>query len=206
VRTPTWLPAGVPAQPRYAALPTETGTFTFSAAKAAATARATGKALPPMPAGLDGSVMRLTIGPAVVAAYGGRSGFGLKRALLHGAETSSLGALPSLVVAEARRPLVESTGASVADIESYLLAMPGISPALAAQIKAIGDPNTTLPVPVPVNMATAHAVSVDGVSGLAIGDNTGLGSVVIWQKDGMVYGIAGSLSEDQALNVANSLR
>jgi hypothetical protein len=206
VRTPGWLPAGVPAQARYAALPAQTGTFTFSAARAAAAARATGKALPAMPATLDGSELRVTLGPVVVAAYGEGDGNGQKSVKGAGVSRADLAALPALVVVQARRPTMESTGASVADIESYLLAMPGISPALAAQIKAIGDPASTVPVPIPLNMATANTVSVDGVSGLAVGDNTGMGSGVIWQKDGMVYGVAGPLPIDQVLAVANSLR
>jgi hypothetical protein len=142
----------------------------------------------------------------VVAAYGEGAGTGQKSVKGSRVSRAELGALPALVVVQARRPTVESTGASVADIESYLLAMPGISPALAAQIKAIGDPASTVPVPIPLNMATASTVSVDGVSGLAVGDNTGLGGGVIWQKDGMVYGVAGPLPIDQVLAVANSLR
>jgi hypothetical protein len=49
-------------------------------------------------------------------------------------------------------------------------------------------------------------VQVQGTSGLAVGDNTGIGSGVIWEKDGVVYGVAGALPESQILAIANSLQ
>ena len=58
----------------YAVLSQGTASFTFSAAKARAAAAATGKTLPAIPAGLDGSTLQVTIGPAVVATYGGNVG------------------------------------------------------------------------------------------------------------------------------------
>ena len=116
------------------------------------------------------------------------------------------GDIPSLVVAEAAQPRITSTGASVKEIEDYLLAQPGVSPQLASEIRAIGDPSTTLPIPIPMERATAQTVQVQGVSGLAVGDNTGLGSGVIWEKDGVVYGVAGALPESQILTIANSLQ
>jgi hypothetical protein len=116
------------------------------------------------------------------------------------------GDIPSLVVAEAAQPRIRSTGATAQEIEDYLLEQPGVSPQLAAEIKAIGDPTTALPIPLPVERATAQTVQVQGVSGLAVGDNTGLGSGVIWEKDGVVYGVAGALPESQILAIANSLQ
>src|ERR671933_33338 len=116
------------------------------------------------------------------------------------------GDIPSLVVAEAAQPRITSTGATAREIEDYLLAQPGVSPQLAAEIKAIGDPTTALPIPVPVERATAQTVQVQGTSGLAVGDNTGIGSGVIWEKDGVVYGVAGALPESQILAIANSLQ
>ena len=111
-----------------------------------------------------------------------------------------------LFVGSAKAPTVGSDGASVTEIQSYLLAQPGISPALAAQIRAIGDPSSTLPIPIPVGQAAAKNVSVHGVSGLFVGDSTGLGSAVLWQQNGLVYVVGGTLTEAEVLAVANSLR
>jgi hypothetical protein len=143
-----------------------------------------------MPANIDGSTLYLTVGPAVVESFGVSAGQ----------------QLPSLVIAQARVPRVQSTGVSVRQLEEYLLIQPGISPTLAAQIRAIGDPSQTLPIPIPANLATSHSVTVQGVQGVAIGDSSGLGSALIWVKDGVVYAVGGTLTENQVLQVANSLR
>lgn len=190
VLQPSHVPASVTGPSAFAVISQGSGSFTFSAAKAQAAAQRDGKALPPMPANIDGSTLYLTIGPAVVESFG-VSGQG--------------GQLPSLVVVQARVPKVQSTGVSVAELRNYLLAQPGISPTLAAQIRAIGDPSQTLPIPIPANLATSHPVGVQGVQGLAIGDSSGLGSAVIWVKDGLVYAVGGTLTESQVLQVANSL-
>jgi len=241
VLAPASLPSGVPATASYTVLSPSTAAFTFSAAKAGAAASATGKALPSMPAGVDGSTLQVTLGPVVVTSYGGSlTGFGSTQgagqathgkpilrpaAVLRGRLTgggtdrqgamrvngqgasgsAGLGGLPSLAIVEAPMPHVTSTGATVKSIEDYLLAQPGVSPTLASEIRAIGDPTTTLPIPILVDKQNAQTVQVQGVSGLAIGDNTGVGSGVIWQKGGVVYGVAGTLPEDQIVAIANSL-
>jgi hypothetical protein len=94
---------------------------------------------------------------------------------------------------------------SAAELEQYLLAQPGISPDLAAAIKAIGDPTSALPIPVPVNKASAHSISVQGVQGLAVADSTGLGGGLVWIKNGTIYGVAGTYTESQLIAFANSL-
>jgi hypothetical protein len=93
----------------------------------------------------------------------------------------------------------------VAQIESYLVSLPGISPQLAAQIRAIGDPTQVIPLPIPVDRATSRSVTVDGVRGVLVGDDTGLGAGVIWVKNGYVYGVAATASQDDVLAVARSL-
>ena len=108
-------------------------------------------------------------------------------------------------VAEMKAPQVSSTGASVADIKSALLAQPGLSPAVRAAISSIDDPKGNLPIPIPAGYVNSHSVKVQGVNGTAFGDNTGLGSAVIWIKNGRVYGVAGTVTEDQVLAVANSV-
>ena len=201
VLTPSDLPQGVGA-PRYGVMPKTTATFTFSAAKTTQAAAAQKRTPPPMPANIDGSKLFITGGPAVVAFYDdGTSTTGATGA----SGASAFSGMPKLIVAQGRPPMVQSDGVTVDQLQSYLLAQPGISPQLAAQIRAIKDPSSTLPVPIPVDMATSKKVTVQGVEGIFVGDSTGLGSAVIWQKDGIVYGVAGTLTEQQVLAVANSL-
>jgi hypothetical protein len=113
---------------------------------------------------------------------------------------------PTLIVGQAKAPTVSSDRITVDELRSYLLSQPGISPQLAAAIRAIGDPSSTLPVPVPAELAVSHPVTVQGVQGLFIGDNTGIASAVIWQKDGMMFEVIGSFTESEALAIANSMR
>lgn len=192
---PASLPAGVPAKPTYNVATQGTASFAFSAAKASAAA--SGKALPTMPADLDGSTLQATVGPAVIAVYGNNSSYNGGGSDIHN--------FPSLIIGEAAAPKVTSTRATVKEIEDYLLAMPGVPADLAAAIRAIGDPSSTLPIPIPVERANAQQIQVQGVNGLTIGDNTGIFSVIVWQKNGMVYGVGGTLPQDQALAIANSL-
>jgi hypothetical protein len=212
VRVPGWLPPGLPRVSGYHVMGRTTCVFTFSAAKAARAAAATGKPLPPMPPRLDGSSLVASIGPVVLATYGVPADpRTLRRRAARAARESRDAAEllvrgPMLVVAQATVPRISSTGTSVREIESYLLKQPGVPPQLAAEIAAIGDPSTTLPVPIPIERDIAERVIVQGVPGLGILDNTGMGSGVLWQRNGMIYAVAGTLPARELLSVANSLR
>lgn len=197
-RLPSAL-AGAPVT--YAAVSASTGTVTF-----------TGSA----PRKVQGSTLTVVIGPAETAVYGdlGRlaqqaqadgSGAGSAQQGQQAVRNAIASAGPILFVAEMRSPQVSSTGASVADIKSALLAQPGLSPNVRTAIEEIDSPTGNLPLPVPAGLANAHAVQVQGVNGTAVGDNTGLGSAIVWIKHGRVYGVAGTLTEDQLLAVANGL-
>jgi hypothetical protein len=200
VLVPSNLPAGVSAA-HYGVMPKTTATFTFSADKTRQSAAAQKRTPPPMPANIDGSKLFITGGPAVVTIYNDTAATGASGA----SGVSPFSGMPKVIVAQGRPPVVQSDGVTVEQLQSYLLEQPGISPQLAAQIRAIKDPSSTLPVPIPVDMATSKKVTVQGVDGIFVGDSTGLGSAVIWQKDGIVYGVAGTLTEQQVLAVANSL-
>ena len=183
------VPASIGAEARYGVVPRTTATFVFDASLARASAAAIGRTAPPMPAKLDGSSLVFTGGPAMMVTYGSESQPG-----------------GMLIVGIAKAPTVGSDGASVSEIQAYLLSQPSVSPALAAQIRAIGDPSTTLPIPIPVGQAAAKSVSVHGVIGLFVGDSTGLGSGVLWQQNGLVYVVGGTLTEAETLAIANSLK
>ena len=197
-QAPTSLPSSVTGSPRYGVINRSNATFTFSADSTRQAAARQNRTAPPMPANIDGSKLFITGGPAVVQIWGAPAG-----------TTTATGAytdIPTLVVGQAKAPTVSSDGVTVDQLRSYLLSQPGISPQLAAAIRAIGDPSSTLPVPVPAELAISHPVTVQGVQGLYIGDNTGIASAVIWQKDGMMFEVIGSFTESQALAIANSMR
>lgn len=200
VLTPSQLPSGVTATTaRYGVMPRTTATFTFSADLARQSAASVGRTPPPMPANIDGSKLFISGGPAVVQYFEDSTA-------MPATGQNPMGGFPKLIVAQGRGPTVQSDGVTVEQLQQYLLAQPGISPALAAQIRAIRDPSSTLPIPIPVDMASSKPITVQGVQGVFVGDSTGLGSAVIWSKDGMVFGVAGTLTETEILAVANSLR
>jgi hypothetical protein len=219
VLVPANLPSSVSSSPSYVVLPEKSESFTFDQDKAQAVAQTIGKTLPAMPADIAGTTLQVTMHPMVIAVYGGDAPALAEAAgsdLEHGAGPRPLGlanaGLPQLIVCETAAPSVTSSGASATEFEQYLLSQPGISPQLSAAIKALGNPPaglaalSILPVPVPGGVASAHSVAVQGTSGLAIGDSTGIGSAVLWQKGGMIYAVAGTLSEKDTLDVSNSLR
>lgn len=187
-------PAGLPAA-QYARVSQGSGTFTFDAAKAKAAAERQGSKAPALPANLNGSVLQVTAGPAEVAVYGSLD-----------PKQVSAGSVPPLVIAAGRAPVVTSNGATVKQIEDAVLAQPGVSPQLAAAIRAIGDPTSTLPIPVPVDKANSHTVTLrDGTKATYVGDNTGVYAGLIWIKGGVVYAAGGSLHEAELTAIANSL-
>jgi hypothetical protein len=198
VLAPATLPASVTGDPRYGVVNRSSATFTFSADATRQSAARQNRTAPPLPANIDGSKLFITGGPAAIQIWGAPAG-----------TPGAAGAypdVPTLVVGQAKAPTVSSDGVTVDELRSYLLSQPGISPQLAAAIRAIGDPSSTLPVPVPAELAISHPVTVQGVQGLYVGDNTGIASAVIWQKDGMMFEVIGSFTESQALAIANSMR
>jgi len=197
------LPAALPAsvsglpQPQYAVVGQGAGTFTFDAAKAQAAAQREGAKAPPLPANLNGASLHVVGGPAEAAVYGTVN----PRAMPDGQ-------FPQLVIAIGKAPVVTSNGATVRQIEDAVLAQPGVSPQLAAAIRSIGDPTSTLPIPIPADRASSHAVTLqnhDRTRATFIGDNTGIAAAIVWVKNGTVYAVAGSLHEDQLVAVASSL-
>ena len=194
------LPAGVSSNVTYGAAKKAEAVFTFSKDKAAASAAQAGKTLPALPAGMDGATLTVALGPAVAEIFGN-----MKPPAAGGADLTQLD-LPQLVVAESSAPVATSTQVSVKQLEDYLIAQPGISAELKAAIKAIGDPSTTLPIPVPVQYVTSSKVTVQGkYAGVALGDDTGVGAGVIWINHNLVYAVIGSVKLTDARNIANDL-
>jgi hypothetical protein len=224
------LPTEVKGTPRFRLLTQGVGSFVFSTEQARLSAVAAGGSLPRLPSNINGTTLEVSAGPALIVTYG--EGAALSQAIdshvgslsaspdvvatgAPAGEPSSvaggggLGALvaglPNLVVVQMKAPHVSTNGGvSLKELEDAILAMPGVSQQLKDAVHAIGDPASTLPVPVPSG-ANSQRVEVQGVTGLAIGDSTGIGSVVVWVKGGMVYAVAGTLKEADVLSTARSL-
>jgi hypothetical protein len=199
-------PAGLPA-PQFATVSQGSGSFTFSKAKAAAYAASQNTTAPQLPDNLDGARLDITLGPAEVALYGGDlAGIVRQGTKTDGTPPADKSALaPQLAVAITRAPTLTSTKASVADIKNAVANQPGVSPELKKTILALGDPNnSSLPIPVLDGMTASHSGNLkDGTKYVYEGDTT-LGGV-IFIRGGNIYVAAGSLSEQQLVDIANTL-
>ncbi|MDK3256685.1 hypothetical protein [Blastococcus capsensis] len=182
------LPEGVTGDPAYLAADRVTATFTFSAARAAQAAAAEGEVLPPAPPGLDGSQLRLQAGPGVAAIWSQPTG------------------VPTLVVARSDAPTAYSQGVPFETVRDYLLSLPGLPDGLADQLRDLSTDAATLPLPVPVDLVTSSTADVDGAEATVLTSRDGLFAGVVWVEDGVVTGVAGSLSADELLSVARDLR
>lgn len=185
------LPRGVTGEPTYQVGSQGSASFTFSAARAAASAAAAGKELPPVPAGLDGSTVRLTAGPGVLATWPSSSG------------------LPALAVVRGVAPTADSSGAPFSEVRDYVLSLPGLPADVAAQLATFsgdGTTGSTLPLPVPSDQATTGSADVGGVPATTITARDGSMAAVVWTQDGVLTAVAGTLDVDELLAVARGLR
>ena len=172
--------------------------FTFDVAQAREHLAAIGETSFQIPDRFDGAVFSASIPAVVVAQYGGRPGRFAPGPEMFGSET--------VVVIEGRSPSAKVSGqVSLDDMRQLLLSMPGLPPETAAQLRAIDDWTTTMPIPVPTNIGVAHDVQVNGRPGLAIADNTGAGGVILWTQGDMVYAVGGGKTADELLRIASSL-
>ncbi len=138
---------------------------------------------------LAGSSVTLDAGPAVFAEYA----------------AAGRGEVPTLGVATMPRPTALSTGASMSQIEAFLLRRPGVPPELAEEFRLLGDLRTTLPVPVPPG-ASVRSVQVAGWPGVLLADSSNAAAAVVWE-DGrhLLHVVAGILDPKDVLNVADQL-
>jgi hypothetical protein len=182
------LPGGVDASPRIMVTPARQLRFTLDAAKVGRYLQAHGRAGTSVPAGLDGATLVANVPAAALLEYAAADGS------------------PRLVVGQSRELTASVQGTvSLEALREFLLDLPGLPPQTVRQLRAIGDWRDTLPLPVPADRIDWRSATVGGAPGLLLGDRGGLGSAVIWQRDGRIYGVAGVLRQSQVLRVAESL-
>jgi hypothetical protein len=183
----TVLPRGVSGDPEHHVVGEVTATFTFSTEPATAAATELGATLPPPPAGLDGSSVRLEAGPGWAATWApaGR---------------------PTLVVARAVAPTASSSGVELDAARDYLLSLPGVPADVAAQLRPFGADGATLPLVVPTDRVTTSSADVHGVPATVLATRDRTMAAVVWVDGGAVTVVAGALDVDEVLSVARGLR
>jgi hypothetical protein len=179
----THLPFAAPAT-----LPAGVGTATgiAVAAQVTATVRFNASAGP----AIGGSTLEITVGPAIVVQYGSRTG---------------PDGLTTLAVGVMARPVASSTGATASQLEAFLLSRPGLPPGLAQELRMLGSPGTTLPVPVPSGVS-ARQLTIGGAPAVLLTVPSRVASGVVWEsRDGLVHGVGGLLDSGDVLGVARQI-
>jgi len=172
---PATLPAGVGPASSIAVAPQVTATVHFNASAGPT---------------IGGSTLEVTAGPGIVVQYGSRTGSD---------------GLTTLAIAVMARPVASSTGATASQLEAFLLSRPGLPRGLAQELRMLGSPGTTLPVPVPSGMS-AQQLNIGGAPAVLITVPSGVASGVVWEsRDGMVHGVGGLLNSGDVLGVARQI-
>ena len=189
LRVPKALPSGLENTARIMVTGEGRFSYTFDLEKARLYLASLGIAASSLPANLDGATLNLTIPPQVLVEYRVQGG------------TS-----PSLVLGQGRSPVLEAPpGLNVEELRRQLLALPGLPPELASQLQALEDWQHTAIIPLPKDQASSKEVSVDGVKGLYVEAGPGQGHALLWEKGGIIYGMAGGPTPEELLAAANSL-
>lgn len=187
VSAPTDLPTGVDGAPQFQVMEKQVATFTFSQRKAAEVAHAAGESMPSLPAGLEGAVLRLDLGPAVVQTWSQESG------------------VPTLIVAQVVAPSASSNGVPLATLRNALLSLPGLPDDVAAELLTATGDGTTLPLPVPTDQYTTTSAEVSGTPATVLTSRDQTMAGVVWLDRGIVTVVAGPLDAQEVLSVADGL-
>jgi hypothetical protein len=100
-------------------------------------------------------------------------------------------------------------GLDIAKLGQAFLEVAGMSPEKAAEFSQSVDWSNTLVIPVPSNIGSYKEVTVDGVPGKLVWNRQQPDEpeyMLMWVKDGVVYGLAGRGEKEEALQIANSLQ
>lgn len=113
-----------------------------------------------------------------------------------------------IIIGQGRSPELIAPGSDVLAIRDALLAIPFLPDNLRSQLASINDWQHTFIVP--SIEGSSREVKVAGTEGVFISQPDGLeaggASGLIWQKGGVVYGVCGKLTLEEALDIANSMK
>ena len=155
------------------------------------------------PAGVDTLTFGLDTPATVVTFYGDgqTNGFGIVQ--MANLPDAGPGAGPALKLPDEL------------DINAFrtaILALPGLPQDTVKQLQNVTDWEHTLIIPVPEDATTKNVTiggslggNFGGNPGLLILDGQGRGSLLLWQDDGIMYAVGGTISEADVLLVANNL-
>lgn len=188
VPDPATLPDGTEASPVIRVIDEQQLRFTFGEADTRAYLSQFDDADRELPAGYDGATLLVNVPAAVVQEYRGPDG------------------MSGVLVGHAGTVTADVDGDIDLDtLRVFLLDLPGLPDSVTRQLATIDDWRTTLPIPVPIDRVGGEETTVDGAEAILIQEQ-GLGSGLLWQRDGVVTGVAGNMDEAALRAVVDSLR
>jgi hypothetical protein len=186
---PALLPPGASKTPKVRYAPASETRLTFDREKARAHFDSINRKDLALPDKLHGATLVVALPPVVTLEYAARDN------------------KPAVMIGQAREVEVRVEGnASLEEVRNFLLGLPNVPPELARQLRSIQDWTSTLPIPVPVDKMTWQETTIGGAPAYILNDNTGLGSGVIWQRDGRILGVAGPMKATDLRKIAESLQ
>jgi len=165
-----------------------------------------------LPASVDGAKVSVDIPAGVTAAYGDCTPVDVTGKNSVGALRGTAQALNSncTMFAQIPSPTVNTPpDLNIAQLAEIGLQFTGMTAAQAHQFSQSVDWTSTLVIPFPSNAGTYQQVSVDGVTGTLITRDRGPASQhysLIWVKNGIIYGLSGAGTAQQATALANSIQ
>jgi len=208
LKTPAYLPAGVPTDPRLMASDEGRFTYTIDGGKLQAYLQSIGAGDIQLGADVGGSVISGHVPPMVIAIYSAQPSRDVVAEPEPGSSAASTAPTakpsgPTVAVIQGQSPTFDVPD-NLTALRDELLKSPALPEGLAQQLAAIQNWQSTVPVPVP-SRADSHSVTVHGQpGGLVVSE--GNATVVMWQENGIVYAVAGDVSEAELMKVAESLR
>ncbi|HEX2373560.1 MAG TPA: hypothetical protein VHO93_06210 [Actinomycetota bacterium] len=186
---PAALPRGVERTPqRIMVSRAREARITFDRGRALDYLRDHGRPDAQLPERYDGTQLVIQLPAVVVQQFAGRDGG------------------PALLVGKAGTlGLGTEGGASLEELREVVLGLPGLPAETVAQLRAIGDWRTTLPLPVPADDVRWSPTMVEGAEAIGFADQTGRLHALLWQRDGHIYGVAGQYRGAEVKRVAERL-
>ena len=168
-----------------------------------------------LPASVDGAKISVDIPTGVTAAYGNCPAPTLNTDVQSGPNRAVLSKAPDsgvdcVMLAQVPSPTVNTPpDLNVEQLAEIGLQFTGMSAAQAHQVSQSVDWTSTLVIPFPRNAGTYEQVNVDGVSGTLISRGRSADASqhysLIWVKNGVVYGLTGTGTNEQAVTLAQSI-
>lgn len=210
---PSQTPQGAGSQVHYSLINGISATFTFNATKARAYLNHTGQSSVKIPPQLDGATFTVTTQPGVIISYA--NSCKAVPAKANSKAMQNTGQLPKAVlqcsggtpfyVLEIPSPVIQATGkASLQDLRDFALSEPKLSANERAILEKLDLQKGIVPLPLP-SQVQSQQVTINGVSGVLLADNSLKVGAALWQTNGIIYMTATTASGQEILDIANSI-